>query len=149
MLAAKLAREQLILLIYGGDWHSLDAHEDEGGRGVRPPPNMNGQHPNYLVFLKTRVQEGLFDYEPLRAWLAGRHRQDVASVGSTAHALLLYSREPKSQIESAIRNRVATLDDLRVIRVRDFEWPSALPDDETLQQWLGARSDWREWSAGH
>jgi len=106
---------------------------------------VHDQHPNYLILLKTLVP--LHGYDPLNAWFDKRHRCDITSAGPTAHALLIYTQETKSQIEEGIRDLLGDPDDVRVVRIRDFEWPSATPDDETLCQWLENRADWKEWSA--
>ena len=113
------------------------------------PANMSDQHPNYLLLLHTQVPDALFDYAPLHAWLNERYRRIVASAGPTAHAVLLHTREAQEQIEPLIRTLLGPPDNMRLIRIRDFEWPSALPDDETLMQWLEDRADWQEWSEGH
>jgi hypothetical protein len=106
-------------------------------------------HHNHLVLLNTQAQALLFDYDPLNKWLAERKRVDVASVGYTAHAILIFSLVEKSVLEDEIRSLLAPQDSFRVVRVKDFEWPSALPDDETLKGWLEERTDWQQWSSGH
>jgi hypothetical protein len=110
---------------------------------------MDAPYPNYLVLLNTQVPVPLFDYEPNKAWLRDRDMRIVDSVGFTAHAVLIQAEDSQSEIEEAMRQTLAEPDDFRVIPISDFEWPSAVPDDETLRRWLDSRSDWQEWRAGH
>jgi hypothetical protein len=110
---------------------------------------MNTLHPNYLILVNAQVQALLFDYTPLEAWLEDRGRRVVSSVGLTHYAVLISTDEKIPEIERAMRRHLGPPDDFRVIPVQDFAWPSALPDDATLRQWLAERADWQEWISGH
>src|SRR5262245_28108749 len=110
---------------------------------------MDAPHPNYLVLLNTQVPDPFFDYDPNKAWLRDRQMRLLGSVGFTAHAVLIQTRETQSEIEQAMRETLAAPDSFRVIPISDFAWPSAVPDDETLRRWLDARPDWQAWRKGH
>lgn len=68
----------------------------------------------------------------------------------TNYIVLIQADETQSEIEDAIRDTKYGYDSFRVVPVSDFQWPSAVPDDEkTLRQWLEQRPEWEEWRAAH
>lgn len=111
---------------------------------------MNPSHPNYLVLLNTQIQAPLFDYEPNRTWLEDRGMILVDSVGGTSHAVLIRADESKDEVEQVMRKTLAQVSDsFQVIPISEFLWPSTVPDDEPLRQWLDSRPDWQAWRAAH